>query len=151
MSEEISYPIASNSKRLTAFMIDDIVISMLFFIVFYNQFSELFSSITVLDEATLLTINMFISQNIVIVFLMKLLYHTIFVWQNGMTLGKYMMKIKVIDLQTGDTPNFQKALLRGLVRLISEVLFYFGFIMAFFMPMNQTLHDKISACIVVDA
>lgn len=151
MSEEISYPIASNSKRLTAFMIDDIAISMLFFIVFYNQFSELFSSITVLDEATLLTINMFISQNIVIVFLMKLLYHTIFVWQNGMTLGKYMMKIKVIDLQTGDTPNFQKALLRGLVRLISEVLFYFGFIMAFFMPMNQTLHDKLSTCIVVDA
>lgn len=132
-------------------MIDDIAISMLFFIVFYNQFSELFSSITVLDEATLLTINMFISQNIVIVFLMKLLYHTIFVWQNGMTLGKYMMKIKVIDLQTGDTPNFQKALLRGLVRLISEVLFYFGFIMAFFMPMNQTLHDKLSTCIVVDA
>ncbi|MEA2048347.1 MAG: RDD family protein [Campylobacterota bacterium] len=151
MSESSSYPIASNPKRLTAFMIDDIVISLLFFIVFYDQFSELFSAITVVDEATLLTINMFISQHIVTVFLMKLLYHTVFVWQNGMTLGKYIMKIKVIDLQTGDTPDFQKALLRGSVRLISEVLFYIGFMMAFFMPMKQTLHDKLSACVVVDA
>jgi len=152
MSEE-SFPleIASNQRRITAFMIDDLVISLFFFIIFYNQFSAVFSNITVMDEAALQSINAFIAQNVLVVFLIKVIYHTVFVWQNGMTLGKYVMKIKVIDLETGQNPNFQKALLRALLRIASEVLFYIGFIMAFFMPMRQTLHDKLSGCVVVDA
>ena len=151
MSEPLSLEIASNQRRITAFMIDDIVISMLFIIIFYDQFSSVFSNITVLDESALQSINAFIAQNVLVVFLIKLIYHTLFIWQNGMTLGKYVMKIKVIDLQTGQTPDLQKAMLRGSVRIASEVLFYIGFIMAFFMPMKQTLHDKLSGCVVVDA
>ena len=152
MSEE-SFPleIASNQRRITAFMIDDLVISLFFFIIFYNQFSAVFSNITVMDEAALQSINAFIAQNVLVVFLIKVIYHTVFVWQNGMTLGKYVMKIKVIDLETGQNPNLQKALLRASFRIASEVLFYMGFVMAFFMPMRQTLHDKLSGCVVVDA
>jgi len=150
MSEPLSLEVASNQRRITAFMIDDIVISIFFIIIFYDQFSSVFSNITVVDEAALQSINSFIAQNVLVVFLIKLIYHTFFVWQNGMTLGKYVMKIKVIDLQTGETPNFQKSFLRGSVRIASEVLFYIGFIMAFFMPMKQTLHDKLSDCVVVD-
>lgn len=151
MSESMPYAIASNPRRITAFMIDDMVISLFFIIIFYDQFSAVFSNITTIDEVALQSINAFIAQNVAVVFLIKLIYHTVFVWQNGMTLGKYIMKIKVIDLETEETPNFQKAFLRGSLRLVSEVLFYIGFIMAFFMPMKQTLHDKISGCVVVDA
>jgi len=152
MSEE-SFPlgIASNQRRITAFMIDDIVISLFFFIIFYDQFSAVFSNITVMDEAALQSINAFIAQNVLVVFLIKVIYHTVFVWQNGMTLGKYVLKIKVIDLETGQNPNLQKALLRATLRIASEVLFYLGFVMAFFMPLKQTLHDKLSGCVVVDA
>ena len=132
-------------------MIDDIVISLFFFIIFYDQFSMVFSNITVIDETALQSINTFITQNVLVVFLIKLIYHTVFVWQNGMTLGKYVLKIKVIDLETGQTPDLQKALLRASLRIASEVLFYIGFIMAFFMPMKQTLHDKLSGCVVVNA
>lgn len=132
-------------------MIDDLVISIFFIVIFYDQFSLVFSNITVVDEAALQSINAFISHNVLVVFLIKVIYHTLFVWQNGMTLGKYVMKIKVIDLKTEQNPNFQKALLRGVFRISSEVLFYIGFIMAFFMPLKQTLHDKLSGCVVVDA
>jgi len=151
MSEPVSLSIASNQKRITAFMIDDIVISVFFFIIFYSQFSAVFSNITVVDEAALEAVNAFISQNILVVFSIKLLYHTVLVWQNGMTLGKYLMKIKVIDLETGTVPSFQKAFLRASIRIPSEVLFYLGFLMAFFNPLKQTLHDKLSNCVVVDA
>lgn len=152
MSEELFSPnIASNQRRITAFMIDDFVISLFFIIIFYDQFSVVFESIKVLDEVALESINTFIAQNVLVVFLIKLIYHTVFVWQNGMTLGKYLMKIKVMDLETGYTPNFQKSLLRSSLRIVSEMLFYIGFIMAFFMPMKQTLHDKFSGCVVVDA
>jgi len=150
MSESLSLPIASSQKRIASFVIDDIVITLFFIIIFYDQFSAVFSNITVVDEAALESVNAFIAQNILVVLSIKLIYHTVFVWQNGMTLGKYLMKIKVIDLETGNTPNFQKAFLRASVRIPSEILFYLGFLMAFFVPLRQTLHDKISNCVVVN-
>lgn len=150
MSEHFSSSIASNQKRIAAFVIDDIVISVFFFIIFYEQFSAIFPNGTVVDEAAIQNINTFLSQNLLIVLAIKLIYHTVFVWQNGMTLGKYFMKIKVIDLETGTTPDFAKAFLRASVRIPSEVLFYLGFVMAFFMPLKQTLHDKLSNCVVVN-
>lgn len=151
MSEPLSLPIANNQKRITAFVIDDIVISLFFIIIFYDQFSDVFSNITVVDEAALESINAFIAQNILVIFSIKLLYHTVLVWQSGMTLGKYLMKIKVIDLETETIPSFQKAFLRASIRIPSEVLFYLGILMAFFNPLKQTLHDKLSNCVVVDA
>ena len=150
MSDSLSLPIASIQKRITSFVIDDIVITLFFIIIFYDQFSAVFSNITVVDEAALESINTFIAQNLLVVLSIKLIYHTVLVWQNGMTLGKYLMKIKVIDLETGNTPSFQKAFLRASVRIPSEVLFYLGFLMAFFVPLRQTLHDKLSNCVVVN-
>ena len=150
MSQSLSPFIASNQKRVGAFVIDDIVVSLFFFIIFYGQFSAVFSDITVVDEAALAGINAFLSENLLIVLGIKLIYHTVLVWQNGMTLGKYIMKIKVIDMETGYTPDFSKAFLRASVRIPSEVLFYLGFVMAFFVPLKQTLHDKLSNCVVVN-
>jgi len=150
MSESLSLSIASSQKRITSFVIDDIVITLFFIIIFYDQFSALFSNITVVDEAALQSVNAFIAENLLVVLSIKLIYHTVFVWQNGMTLGKYLMKIKVIDLETGNIPGFQKAFLRASVRIPSEVLFYVGFLMAFFVPLKQTLHDKVSNCVVVN-
>lgn len=150
MAESMSLPIASSQKRITAFVIDDIIVTLFFIIIFYTQLSELLSSISVIDETTLDSINIFISQNILVLLSIKLIYHTVLVWQNGMTLGKYLMKIKVIELETGHTPNFQRSFLRASVRIPSELLFYLGFLMAFFVPLKQTLHDKLSQCVVID-
>ena len=151
MSQQLSSSIASNQKRIAAFVIDDLVVSLFFFIIYYEQLNAVFSEITVIDEAALVNINAFLAQNLLVVLAIKLIYHTVFVWQNGMTLGKYVMKIKVIDLETGSIPGFSKAFLRASVRIPSEVLFYLGFLMAFFMPLRQTLHDKLSNCVVVNA
>jgi len=150
MNEPITLPIASTQRRMVSFVIDDLVVSLFFIIIFYPQLSLVFSSVTEVNEMTLQSINAFISQNILIIFAIKILYHAVLVWQNGMTVGKYIMKIKVIDLQTGQTPNFSKALLRASIRIPSEALFYLGFVLAFFLPLNQTLHDKLSNCVVVD-
>jgi len=150
MTESRSIPIASMQKRITAFVIDDLIITMFFMIIFYEQISELFGNVTEIDQASLEQVNMFIAGNILILFSIKVLYHTILIWQNGMTIGKYILKIKVIDLNSETRPSFQQAFLRASVRLISEALFYVGFIMAFFTPMKQTLHDKFSNCVVVD-
>ena len=134
---QISLP----KKRVGAFVIDDIVISFLFLAIFWSQISTL----TTPEE-----INLFLTNNFLTIILIKVLYHTFFVWQGGMTLGKYFMKIKVVSIGSGDTPPLHLALLRALLRIVSETFFYLGFIMAFFNPMVQTLHDKLSGCVVVD-
>ena len=151
MTESRSMPIANMQKRITAFVIDDLIISMFFIIIFYDQISKLFVNVTEIDQTSLEQINMFISENILIIFAIKVLYHTILVWQSGMTMGKYIVKIKVVDLNSEDRPSFQQAFLRASLRLISEALFYVGFIMAFFTPLKQTFHDKFSHCVVIDA
>jgi len=156
MSESISLPITTTQKRMFAFVIDDIVVVLLLLSIFYEQLMVIASHLpTVLTEEALNTfqeeINQFSTDNLLIVVSLKVLYHTIFVWQNGMTLGKYIMKIKVIDLDTLQTPTLSKALFRALLRIGSEVVFYLGFILAFFTPLKQTLHDKLTNCVVIDA
>jgi len=146
--------IASNQKRLLAFVIDDIIISLFFLIIFYDQITVLISSAEVTGEISEVGIdimNGFLAENIVIVFAIKVIYHTVLVWQNGMTIGKYMAKIRVISMQTHSNPTLLQAFLRASLRLVSDTFFYLGYLMAYFTPLRQTLHDKLSNCVVVYA
>lgn len=132
-------------------MIDDMVINLLLMIIFSSQLSALMSGITEVNEASVMMINQFIMDNIVIVLAIKVLYHTILVWQSGMTVGKYLLKIRVVEMNSGMRPSFTQAFWRASVRLISEMFFYIGFVFAFFSPLHQTLHDKLSNCVVTNA
>ena len=136
--EQIAVP----KKRVGAFIIDDLAVSFLFMVIFWSQISSL---------RTIEEINLFLTENFLIIMLIKILYHTFFVWQSGMTLGKYVMKIKVVVLQTGLIPPLHTAAARAALRIVSETFFYLGFVMAFFNPMVQTLHDKLTGCVVIDA
>jgi uncharacterized RDD family membrane protein YckC len=144
-------PVAFNGKRIWSFMIDDMVINFFLMIIFSSQISALMSGIHELNETSIMVVNQFIMENIIVVFAIKVLYHAVLIWQSGMTLGKFIMKIKTVDLATGQTPTFVQAFWRASVRLISEIFFYIGFLFAFFSPLHQTLHDKLSNCVVIDA
>jgi len=136
--EQIAVP----KKRVGAFIVDDLVVSFLFLAIFWSQIASL---------RTVEEINHFLTENFLVIVTIKILYHTLFVWQNGMTLGKYLMKIKVVVQQTGEIPPLHIALARASLRIVSETFFYLGFAMAFFSPMVQTLHDKLTGCVVIDA
>jgi len=156
MHEETISNIASTQKRTLSFVIDDFVIMFLLIAIFYDQLMLIISHVpTVLTpealEAFQEEIKHFSADNLLIVLSLKVLYHTVLVWQNGMTLGKYLMKIQVVELGTSMKPTFSKSLLRAILRIGSEVFFYIGFILAFFLPLKQTFHDKLSGCVVVNA
>ena len=156
MAEPISLPIASVQKRISAFVIDDLMVALFFLIIFYDQLLAIASQTSGMmspEEITLIQdqLRQFSVDNLLVMLSIKVLYHTVPVWQNGMTLGKYIMKIRVIDLKMGERPSLIQAFLRALLRIGSEVFFYLGFIMAFMMPLKQTFHDKLSNCVVVDA
>ncbi|HFU77118.1 MAG TPA: RDD family protein [Epsilonproteobacteria bacterium] len=155
MAESTFLPLASMKKRISSFVIDDIVVALLLLAIFYNQLMAIASHLPSVITPESIEVfknemNQFSVNNLLLIIALKVLYHTFFVWQNGMTLGKYFMKIKVIELEANAKPTLFKAFFRAVVRVGSEVLFYLGFLMAFFSPLNQTLHDKLSGCVVVD-
>jgi uncharacterized RDD family membrane protein YckC len=156
MNEETTtLPISSTKKRTLSFVIDDLVIMVLMIAIFYDQLMLIASHVpTVLTpealEAFQEEMKHFSTDNLLMVLSLKALYHTFFVWQNGMTLGKYLMKIRVVEIGTSMKPTFVKAFLRAILRIGSEAIFYLGFLLAFFLPLKQTFHDKFSDCVVID-
>jgi uncharacterized RDD family membrane protein YckC len=134
--------IAPIKKRIASFVIDDFILSMLIFVIFYDQLS----AITDMEA-----LSGFMNDNFFIIASVKLLYHWVLVWQNGMTVGNFILKIRVVDEDSSALLLWHKALLRSFLRLFSEAAFYIGFLVAFVSPKVQTMHDKFSNAVVVDA
>jgi len=138
--QNITY--ASIGRRALSFTIDDIVTSLFFIVVFYEQ-------ITAMQKPE--DIIFFVQHNIIYLAIIKIIYHTFFIGFNGITLGKYFTKIKAIDENSGMPIGYNRAFLRAVVRSIGEMLFYITFIFAFIDLKKQTLQDKISNCVVINA
>ncbi len=134
--------LASLKKRVLSFIIDDLVVSFLFLAIFIEQIPAL---------GTPEAIQLFLQANLWVLVSLKLLYHTFFIGYNGMTLGKYVARIRAVDQESGELIGYPRAFLRAGVRIFDEMFFYLGFLPAFVLPTRQTLHDRISGCVVVDA
>ncbi len=133
--------LASFKKRTGGFIIDDLVISFLVLAIFYEQ---------LLNISSFEELQAFANNNFMTIISLKILYHTFFTFQNGKTIGKHIMKIRVIQINSNSTPSLDIALSRAVLRVFSETFFYIGFIFASFSPMVQTFHDKLTGCIVID-
>ena len=134
--------IAPTGKRLVSFVIDDVVVSLLFVAIFFEQIVKLGNPELVEG---------FLRANLWVLLLLKLLYHTFFTGYNGMTFGKYLVGIRAVSRDSGELLNYSSAFLRSSARILDEFLFYLGFLPALFSPLRQTLHDRISGCVVVHA
>jgi uncharacterized RDD family membrane protein YckC len=143
-----NYQISTIRKRTTAYFLDDMIVSLLLFVIFYNQLVIIYQQIQNSMDFTPLVA--YLQENTLVFILLRIVYQTFFVWQNGMTPGKMIMKIRIIEMDSGQIPSFSVAFLRASIRIVSESIFYIGYIMAFFNPMVQTLHDKLAKTVVVD-
>ncbi len=134
--------LASLQKRTIAFIVDELLLAFIFLFIIYDQIAG------VQDQEALVTmINGFTFEYLIL----KVIYQTLFVYQYSATLGKILMKIQIVDAFTFEKPTFSSALNRSIFRVISEMLFYFGFIWAFYSKNRQGWHDKTAQTIVVDA
>ncbi|GAX88131.1 conserved hypothetical protein [Lebetimonas natsushimae] len=132
--------IATLWQRIISMSIDDLLISFLVVIAFYDKFMN----VKTYEEALLLTDSLFFY-----IFLAYTLYHWIFIALYGKTLGKILMKIEIIDIETFDKPNFYRSFIRSIVRNFDEMFFYLGMVYAIFDPFNRAIHDIIGKCVAV--
>jgi len=133
--------LSSFNKRAIAFMVDDIIISTIFAVIFWEKFRA------IADPQALI---LFVNSLFIYIITVKTLYQTIFVAMYGQTLGKMLMKIRVINEEYFDNPSWLESLQRATGRALSEVVFYLGFIWAHLSPLRKTWHDRFSKTLVVD-
>ncbi|WP_459897888.1 RDD family protein [Campylobacter concisus] len=138
--EEIS--LAPFAKRVLAYSIDEIIVTFLFLIIYWDAFL----SITTYDEARNLTLNFFWQ-----IITLKVVYHTFFVWYYGASPGQMITKITCINIDILDKPNLVSSLVRAVFRSASEACMYLGFAWALANPARQTWQDKIARTVVVNA
>lgn len=139
-NEEIS--LAPFAKRIMAFSIDEIIVSFLFMIIYW----EPLSTSTNYDDARNLVLNLFLQ-----VVALKVIYHTFFVWYYGASLGQMITKTMCINVEILDKPNLTQSLVRAIFRIVSEACFYLGFAWALSNPARQTWQDKIAKTVVINA
>ncbi|MDF1881823.1 RDD family protein [Sulfurimonas sp. MAG313] len=134
--------LANKKKRSLAFAIDEIILSILSMLILWDKISGLSTY-----EEILLALQPYILYTMAI----KIIYHTFFVMQFSASPGKIFMKIRVLEVSSLSTPSLFQSLNRACVRVISELLFYAGFIWGLLDPLSQTWQDKTANTVVVDA
>lgn len=134
--------LASADKRSLAFFIDELIIVILVLIIYYEPF---LSVVAKEDTMAFFTLTSTVSLPFIII---RFIYHTFFIYRYGATIGKFILKIKVVNYDN-NVPNFSASLIRSTIRIFSETLFYLGFVWAFFDTLKQTWHDKLAKTLVV--
>ena len=134
--------LASIDKRILAQIIDDLILSILLFIIISDAISSAQT-----PEEIIVVINHFVLEFMLI----KLFYHAIFTTFYGGSLGKIFLKIEVISTEDFTNISFGQSFLRAFIRLFSETIFYLGFLWAVFEPNKQSWHDKLAKTIVIYA
>jgi uncharacterized RDD family membrane protein YckC len=132
---------ASLTKRAIAMTIDDLLISLIIVFAFSSQFANAKSY----EQILILTNELF-----GYIFVAYTLYHWIFIALYGKTIGKMIVKIRVVDVQTLDNPSWMRSFLRSVVRNFDEMFFYLGMAYAVVDPLNRAVHDIVGRCVAVE-
>jgi len=136
------FQISSFSKRVYAYSIDELLVSMIIFASFFNQF--------ILVSGDMMAIIVLTNSMIFYFIILKTVYHTIFIHIYGKTIGKMMARIRAVDIYLLDNPSWSQSFLRAVIRNFDEMFFYLGMLFALTNPFVQTIHDKISKVVVIN-
>ena len=143
-SNSTDLQLASMRSRAYAYIVDDLLLTVIVMAIFWGNISSLSDNM----EAMMF----FIKTDLVMPFIvLKVVYHTFFVWYFGATIGKIVAKIRVIDVNSWDRVSLFSSFLRAVGRIFSEMFFYVGFLIGFFNDGRKTFHDITGKTLVVNA
>jgi len=103
----------------------------------------LFSSVRVLDTHYLQLLRNLPIPFAAVFMLVSMAYYVYFTGSSGQTIGKMIMKIRVVS-EEGGRVTFLKAWLRWCGYIISAAFILLGFVWIVFDPNNQGWHDKLA-------
>lgn len=134
MNKEEIYLKASFWTRLAAFIIDQIIITILLFIIIFTLTLAGFKTDTLGN---------------ILYYTISIVYGSVFIWKYGATLGKKWLKLRVVNTSY-QSVSLGKAILRESVgKFISSLVFSYGYLASLVDKQRQTWHDKIAKTYVV--
>ncbi|MAD41335.1 MAG: RDD family protein [Arcobacter sp.] len=136
--------LASLRSRATAFVIDDLLVTAIILIIFWENIMAVSHDVNAMM--------FFMKTDLVMpLIFLKFVYQALFTWYYGATVGKIVAKIKVIDADNWGRVSVFSAILRSIGRIFSEMFFYVGFLIGFFNDGRKTFHDFTGKTLVVNA
>ena len=155
-SEEAAAPeikLAGLTRRFVALIIDAFVIAIVTVAIMAagDGFAPLYDAMYSDDELALTAaFNQFQTDTVGINLLVSALYNALLMtWLNGQTLGKLMLRIRVVK-KNGRRINLLDALLRNVFGYTVSQILLLGYLWAIVDDEQQAWHDKMAATIVVD-
>lgn len=134
--------LSSIRQRAAAFGIDELLLSVIMVVILWDAIAQAHTI-----EAMIAVTNSFLLEYMAI----KIIYHTFFTMQYGASIGKIVMKIRIIEISTLSNPSFLSAFNRSVFRVVSELLFYLGFVWAMLDPYRRSWHDRTARTLVINA
>ncbi|MCY3916648.1 MAG: RDD family protein [Chloroflexi bacterium] len=145
--------LASISKRWLAIVIDGflVAIATVLLLVAGGALAPLDAAMASADEAAVSeAFSTFQSNTLTVNLLISAVYNvTLMVWFNGQTLGKMMLRLRVVK-KRGGRITVLDALLRNVFGYMISQIFLLGYLWALFDAEKQTWHDKMAGTVVVE-
>jgi uncharacterized RDD family membrane protein YckC len=153
MSPQPAFHYAGFWKRFLAYILDEIIMSILAFIIIVPFGAMIGFSLWSHDfEPTnefIATVFTTLMMMVLLLLPAKWLYFALMESMKGATLGKMALGIKVTDMY-GNKISFGRASGRYFGKILSSLTIGIGYIMAGITAQKQALHDMIASCLVIN-
>jgi len=136
--------LASMRTRALGYVIDDFLVTIIIMMIFWEDIISVSQDM----DALMYLLKAELAFPLI---MLKVIYQTFFVWYYGATIGKIVVKIRVIDANKWGRVSIISSFLRAVGRIFSEMFFYIGFLIGFFNNGRKTFHDITGRTLVVNA
>ena len=136
--------LASMRSRALGYVIDDFLVTIIIMMIFWEDIISVSQDM----DALMYLLKAELAFPLI---MLKVIYQTFFVWYYGATIGKIVVKIRVIDANEWGRVSIFSSFLRAVGRIFSEMFFYIGFLIGFFNNGRKTFHDITGRTLVVNA
>ena len=137
--------LAPLQARVLAYVLDICILSFALSFIFWEEFLTLQIAL----DSSKLPKDMMI-ELVWWVFVFCMVYEVLFSMLYGATLGKVVMKIRIISIDFVDKPSFLRSLSRALLKYVGSNILYLSYLPAFDDVFRRALHDKIPKTLVIN-
>lgn len=134
-------------ERFAAIFLDGLILSTLSFLFNFTVGFVLAISGIGGGSPTYLAVSTLTST---LMWIFQVSYAIYFIGSRGQTIGKMIMKIKVVKSETNEIPGYTTAFLRETVgKFLSGIVFGIGYFVSINDPKKQGWHDKMAKTVVI--
>jgi len=138
--------ISSKGKRFLAYILDGITLGIISGVL-------MFALLIPMGLASSSKSGLLAASSILLFFVFNILVVgiQIYFWSKSTSIGKKMLRMTIVDKDTGKPIGLGKMLLREIIgKYLSGLVLCFGYLLILFDSNNQGLHDKIVNSVVME-